>query len=154
MGALWGTVGAVLGAVVGGIEGVFGPGPFFPSMFEPAAELGSLGFLAGSGFAVVLTALEGRRTIRELSAVRAALWGGVAGAALPALYLLIQAGWAGLIASISNPQHSLLMASILSGLVPAALASGTVFLARRSSGELPAGAAATADPALELPTET
>ena len=152
MGALWGTVGAVLGAVVGGIEGVIGPGPFLPFMFQPAVELGSLGFVAGSGFAVVLTALDGRRTIGEVSAVRAALWGGVAGAAVPALYLLIQGGWAGFMASISNPQHSFLMASILSGLVPAALASGTVFLARPSSGELPAGAAPI-DPALESPIE-
>jgi hypothetical protein len=153
MGVLWGAVGAVFGAVVGGLEGVFWPVPIFPSMFQLAAELGSLGFLAGSGFAAVLTALEGRRTISELSAVRAALWGGVAGAALPATYLFIQRGWPGLITVISDPQHSFLMASILSGLIPAALASGTVLLAHRSSRELPAGDATTADPALELPTE-
>ncbi len=153
MGALWGTLGAVFGAVVGGLEGVLWPASIFPSMFELAVELGSLGFLAGAGFASVLTALEGRRTIRELSTVRAGLWGGVAGAALPALYLLIQGGWSGLLSVISDPQHSFLMASILSGVVPAALASGTVFLARRSYEELPAGGEPTVDPVLEWPTE-
>ena len=122
-------------------------------MFDLASTLGFFGFLTGSGFAAVLTALEGRRTIGELSVARAALWGGVAGAALPAVALWIQSGWPGLIAIISDPQHSFLMASILSGIIPAALASGTVFLARRSSGELPTGGAKTAAPVLELPTE-
>ncbi|MCH7776683.1 MAG: hypothetical protein IH878_09115 [Gemmatimonadetes bacterium] len=154
MGALWGVGGAAFGAVVAGLEGMFLGTPIFASMFDLASTLGFFGFLTGSGFATVLAAFEGRRTIGELSTVRAALWGGVAGAALPAVALFIQRGWPGLIAVISDPQHSFLMASILSGIVPAVLASGTVFLARRSSAELPAGGAKIADPVLELPTKS
>ena len=153
MGAVWGGVGAVFGAVVAAIESTFGAKPILASIFENASTLGLYGFVVGSGFAVVLTALEGRRTIGELSVARAALWGGVAGAALPAVALLIQRGWPGLVTVISDPQHSFLMASMLSGIVPAGLASGTVFLARRSAGELAAGDKKTADPILELPPE-
>ena len=153
MGALWGIGGAAFGAVVAGLEAMFLGTPIFASMFDLASTLGFFGFLTGSGFAAVLTAMEGRRTIGELSTVRAGLWGGVAGAALPAVALLIQRGGPGLVTIISDPQHSFLIASLLSAVIPAVLASGTVYLARRSSGELPAGCATTADPALELPTE-
>ena len=153
IGALWGVAGAVFGAVVAGVESVFLAEPIFVSMFDLASTLGFFGFLTGSGFAAVLTALEGRRTIGELSVARAALWGGVAGAALPAVALLIQRGGPGLITIISDPQHSFLMASLLSGVIPAAMASGTVFLARRSSSELSAGDAKAAGPLLDMPPE-
>lgn len=153
MGALWGAIGMVSGAVVGGLESLFSRMPVLASMLGPAIELGVLGLLAGSGFAVVFTALEGRRTLSELSLFRAALWGGIAGAALPATFLLIQGGWAGLIASVSDPRHSFLLASVLSGIIPGALASGTLFLARRSSGTLPTGGETGPDPVLKLPAD-
>ncbi len=142
MGAIWGVAGSVFGALAGGLEAVFLAEPVFASMWDLGSTLGFFGFVTGSGFATVLTAMEGRRTIGELSATRAALWGGIGGAALPAIALLIQRGGPGLMVVISDPQHSFLMASVLSGVIPAAMASGTVFLARRSEGKLPAGAKA------------
>lgn len=47
--------------------------------------MGGVGFVLATGFAIVLTATHGRRTLEELSPRKAALWGGLIGSAIPVL---------------------------------------------------------------------
>ena len=47
--------------------------------------VGVLGFVAGSSFALVLSALERRRKLEDLSFIRIAMWGGLGGLVLAAL---------------------------------------------------------------------
>lgn len=80
---LWGAIGLVLSLIIGfarpnDIDPGEGPG-------KAAAVFGLLGFLAGLGFAGLLSLAERRRTIHELSLGRVALWGLLGAAALPLL---------------------------------------------------------------------
>jgi hypothetical protein len=82
-GALWAAIGVVLTLAIGvlrpeEIDPGEGPG-------KVAAVLGLVGFLSGLGFAGLLYVGEKRRTIRELSLGRVALWGALGAAAIPAL---------------------------------------------------------------------
>jgi hypothetical protein len=45
----------------------------------------TVGFISGAAFALIFSSAERRKSIRELSAGRAALWGALGGAALPLL---------------------------------------------------------------------
>ena len=45
----------------------------------------TVGFVSGSAFALILSSAERRKSIRDLSAGRAALWGALGSAALPLL---------------------------------------------------------------------
>ena len=47
--------------------------------------VGVLGFIAGSSFGLVLTALERRKKLEDLSFFRIAMWGGIGGLALAAI---------------------------------------------------------------------
>lgn len=82
-GVLWAAIGLVLGFVVGvvrpdQIDAGEGPG-------KVAAVLGLVGFLSGLGFSALIAVAERRRTIRELSLGRVALWGLLGAAAIPLL---------------------------------------------------------------------
>jgi hypothetical protein len=67
-------------------------GLLFPDSADPgesplrAAWIGAVfGAVSGAAFAVLLSLVDGRRTIRDLSIIRAALWGGLGTAAFPLL---------------------------------------------------------------------
>ena len=82
-GILWAAFGALLTLVVMVLspEQVdAGEGPA-----KVATVLGLVGFLSGLGFAGLLHLGEKRRSIRELSLGRVALWGALGAAAIPAL---------------------------------------------------------------------
>lgn len=150
IGAIWGTVGGAIGAVGGVLVSVFGGFPLFSSLVEWCLGAGGLGFLFGSGFAVVLTVLEGRRTLDELTPGRAALWGALAGAAVPFGSLLFYLGSGGTV-PFRVALIAVSAASGIYGAVSAGLAAGTVALARRAPDELNAG---LVDGNASLPSET
>ena len=112
-GSLWAAIGVVLALAIGvlrpeEIDPGEGPG-------KVAAVLGLAGFLSGIGFAALLSVGEKRRTIRELSLRRVALWGALGGAAIPAL--------------IGAPVGEGWVTATLGGLV----AAGSVAVARRAA---------------------
>ena len=87
IGALWGAAWAAIFAAVVLIVGVFDPdsidrgeGPI-----EAARIGGVVGFVSGAVFAMLLSLADGRKTIRDLSVGRAALWGMLGAAAIPLL---------------------------------------------------------------------
>ena len=82
-GGLWAAIGVALTLIVGSVR---------PAEIDPgegpgnvATVLGLVGFLSGLAFAGLLSLGENRRTIRELSMGRVALWGFLGAAAIPAL---------------------------------------------------------------------
>lgn len=91
IGLTWGVLWVGLGMVLILIIKVVDPGQIGPG--EGPAEtlpiLGLVGLLSGIGFAGILSLAERRRTLRELSVGRAALWGLLGGVGIP---LLLGAG--------------------------------------------------------------
>ena len=112
-GSLWAAIGVVLTLAIGvlrpeEIDPGEGPG-------KVAAVLGLVGFLSGLGFAAILYMGEKRRTIRELSLGRVALWGAVSAAAIPGLIgAPVSEGW-------------------ITGTLGAIFAAGSVAVARRAT---------------------
>jgi len=138
IGSIWGAafvgVGAALGALIP-----------TTSFLSTAAGLGIVagvgGFLLGIGFSGLLSAMEGRRTLGELTARRAALWGFLSGSAL-ALVASVAIG--SLVGAVSAAESvlglsipgALRLITILGsagsyGAIAAGLASATVSLAKR-----------------------
>ena len=83
----WGGAWAVIGVALALGIGILRPGEIDPGEgpVKVAAVLGLAGFLSGLGFAGLLAFGERRRTIRDLSLARVALWGFLGAAAIPAL---------------------------------------------------------------------
>lgn len=128
-GALWGVAGALFGALVGGLSTLLG-GPLFGSLLVGGLWFGASGFVLGSGFAVMLAVLHGRRTLDDLTPVRAAGWGALVGAGLPLLGTVLLMVLAGLpLMPVLVP--TLVVDSLLYGALGAALAAGTVVAAKR-----------------------
>lgn len=82
-GAVWAAIFAALALVIGFVDPDqidAGEGPI------AVAGVGAVfGFVSGAAFAVLLSLAEGRKTIRDLSLGRAALWGALGTAAFPLL---------------------------------------------------------------------
>jgi hypothetical protein len=137
-GTVWGLACATVGFLLGGIGAVVAGNPFFGTVLSMGLGLGSTGFFLGCGFAGVLSLMEGRRTLSDLSPARAAAWGAVAGGILPSLNVLLVVG---LGRPIEPDQLVLvsLVGGLFTGAVGAGLAAGTVSLARRAHGELDSG---------------
>jgi hypothetical protein len=85
--------------------------------------VGGGGFIAGCAFGLVLTALEHRKKLEDLSFLRIALWGGIGGVVL---------------AAITGPTvgGSILGPIIVFTLMGIGSATGTVALAKRSDTKL------------------
>lgn len=130
-GGLWGVIGAGIGLVIG----VVNPGAwtFANPIFDWAVGMGLYGFVSGVGFAGVLSLIEGRRTLRNLSLGRVALWGILGSAAVPWIFGALGMFAAG--TTVGEILGAMLVTSGLGG----TFAPGAVALARR--GELPAGSA-------------
>jgi len=124
----WSGVSALLGLLIGLPNGI----PL--RLIGPIALSGSfLGFIAGGSFAVLLSVLERRRTLDQLSLWRVALWGGIGGMAL--LFLaaprLVAAG-----IPLGQVLTSYLLPLAVNGLLGAGFAAGSVALARREDTRL------------------
>lgn len=140
IGAVWGAAGSIVGALGAVAGNLFVGTPLLASMIDFGLGAGFAGFLLGTGFAGILTLVERRRTLEELSATRAGLWGAVAGAVVPAGVLILNSamGW--------NPAIPLqqlfpvvLGASTAYALLTGVLAAGTVSIAKRTPEGLPPG---------------
>ena len=84
--------------------------------------VGQLGFIAGGSFGLVLTALERRKKLENLSFTRIALWGGIGGLVLVA---------------IGGPSGGIwFLGPILCTLMGIGSATGTVALAKRAERKL------------------
>lgn len=139
-GALWGFLGAAVGAGLGVLTGLVVPLPLGAAILNGAAALGLLGFASGTSFAIALSVADGRRTLTQLSAAKSSVLGGVVGAAYSAA-LLIAAG--------PPPELAILIpVSSIFAAMAASLAGGSVLIAQRSSHELQAA------PGHLLPTRT
>lgn len=140
IGALWGAAGSIVGAV-GAVAANLTIGlPLLGPMIDWSLGAGFAGFLLGSGFAGLLTLSEGRRTLEELTPARAAGWGALAGAPAPTAVIVLGSamGW--------NPALSaqqlipvVLGAAGSYAALTAALAAGTVSLAKRTPDEVTSG---------------
>ena len=139
MGAVWGLAGTTVGALVGLTASALG-GLLPSQLLELALGAGGLGFVLGSGFAAALTLLERRRTLDDLSPGRAAIWGALAGAALP-LGMIAVAALPGVGADLLQPR--LLVAAFAAsgayGVLSATLAALTVAVARQAPPTLDSG---------------
>lgn len=86
-GATWGVAWGLIFAALGVIVGIVDPDSIGPG--EDPLHVGwygaVFGFVSGAAFSLVLSLAESRRTIRELSAGRAAVWGIVGTALFPLL---------------------------------------------------------------------
>jgi len=112
---LWVLIGIVIFAVIRIVHPEdIGPGE---GLGTALPILGLVGFLSGLGFAGLFSLGERRRTLRQLSLGRVALWGLLGSAAIP-LFMGTDGsmGW-------------------VTGLLGATFAAGSVALARRGLGE-------------------
>ena len=122
-GLVWGALGGVIGVVGGVIGAMTDPAPLAEWLLSLGLGFSGFGFLAGSGFAAVLSLLDGRKRLEELSRGRAAAWGGLAGFILPLT----------LVAALSGGALPLLPALASAGVfggITALLGAGTVHVAR------------------------
>jgi hypothetical protein len=138
IGTLWGAVGTAVGSVAGLVVSLSGGLPLLDTLVEFGMGAGGLGFGLGSAFAVVLTTLEKRRTLDELTPGRAAGWGAVAGggAALVVGVTLVPALFP--VLPLSQLVLLLISGTVSYGALTAGLAAGSVALARRAPSELSA----------------
>ena len=86
-GITWGVGWAMVMFIIGSITGVVDPDSIDPGE-EPwriAGIVGAVGFLSGIAYAGLFSWLENRKSLRDLSISRAAVWGAIGGAVLPLL---------------------------------------------------------------------
>lgn len=141
IGTLWGVAGTVVGVVGGAIGGLLLGLPVGYLMPVFGLYAGSTGFLLGSGFSLILAVQGERGALGELSPKRAAVLGAIAGAALPLAWLLAPFGE--LLTDLTAlPLGQFLMVLLASGAtcgaLGAAMAAGTLALARRAPEQLTA----------------
>lgn len=86
-GVTWGVGWAIVMFGIGTIIGIVDPDSIDAGE-EPwriAGLVGGVGFLSGVAFAGLFSWIENRKSLRDLSVARAAVWGAIGGAALPLL---------------------------------------------------------------------
>ena len=116
VGLTWGVVFAAITYITGTTFGVFDPDSIDPGEEPRMIALfgGLFGFISGVVFATLMTLSEGRKTLRDLSIWRSALWGFLGASALPLL-------------TTANDSMALIL-----GPLGASLAAGSVAIARRA----------------------
>jgi hypothetical protein len=117
VGVTWAVLWALIALVIGLVIGVLDPDSIDPGESPPAmaAIVGAVGFICGLLFSAILALAEDRKTLRDLSPLRAALWGAIGSAALPLL---------------TGMQDSVALNTVPLGVL---FASGSVMIARRSA---------------------
>jgi hypothetical protein len=87
IGLTWGISWAVIGAAVGFVMRITVPGSVDQGENEliAGAMIGFVGLVSGIGFGILLSFLENRKAILDLSLARVAMWGILGSAALPLL---------------------------------------------------------------------
>ena len=146
IGAIWGIAFGAVGTALGGL---ISTSSFLSSALGLGVVAGVAGLILGAGFGGLLSVMEGRRTLEELTAHRAALWGFVVGAAgalvgtIAVVSLTNVVGTAesilGLVIPIGLQLTALAAGAASYGAVTAGLAAATVSLAKRTPSELQSG---------------
>ena len=87
VGLTWAAVWAALGALLGVVAGAIAPHVIDPgeTPIRVAVILGTAGFIAGAGFALMLSLLERGRRLLDVSLGRVAVWGAAGAAMVPLL---------------------------------------------------------------------
>ncbi|MEM7415540.1 MAG: hypothetical protein AAF389_08610 [Gemmatimonadota bacterium] len=136
IGAVWGGFSGIVGGVLAVGAALLGAFPFAEAG-EIMLGAAGLGFALGTGFATMLTAIEGRRKLEELSTGRAAVLGACVGAVAPiAVMASIFVPMMGAGVLLEPRFVSAIASGALSyGAITAALAAGTISIAKRG-GEL------------------
>jgi hypothetical protein len=149
IGSIWGITAGTVGMVIGALSRL-PTGSFLSSALFFGATTGISALVLGVGFGGLLALMEGRRTLHELTANRAAVWGFVAGAALALVGITavavlkgvgIAAGELGIPMGMQLTAVAVAAASY--GTTTAGLAAATISLAKRSPSELPSGSNAS-----------
>ena len=117
VGVTWGVLWALIAFVIGLLIGVFDPDSIDAgeSPLMMAAIVGTVGFVCGLIFSAILALAENRKTLRDLSPWRAAIWGMLGSAALPLL---------------TGMQDSVALNTVPLGAI---FAAGSVAIARRAA---------------------
>ena len=128
VGLTWGALWAAIGAVIGLVVGVVSPASWSLTLtvFDWALGMGLYGLVSGAGFATLLSLGEGRRTLRDLSLGRVALWGVLGSAAVPVLFGALGMFAAG--TTIADVVGAMLVTAGLGG----TFAPGAVAIARKA----------------------
>ena len=95
---------------------------------------GLMGFYGGSMFGALMSVIEGSRTLQNLRIGRVAVWGALAGFALPVVYNLMR-GDPGAISMVSLVTNALILAPLSAG----SAAGMTVVAQRAARDELASG---------------
>jgi hypothetical protein len=157
IGALWGGVGTVVGSAIGVFVAAAGSQPLLSALVEFGLGVGGLGFALGSAFAGALTVLERRRTLDELTPGRAARWGALAGLTVSlgvGLYFVTSLGQAGVDLGLGRVVLAFLSGTAAYTALTAALAAGTVAVARRAPPEIGPGMAGDSSRVLGAASES
>ena len=128
-GALWAGIGAVIGLVVGMVSPELWR--YANPILEWAVGMGAYGFVSGVGFGSLLSLGEGRKTLRDLSLPRVAIWGILGSAVVPILFGLAGAFPAG------TTVVDILEAIAVTGVLGGTFAPGSVAIARRAALQEP-----------------
>ena len=146
IGSVWGIAFGAVGTALGGL---ISTGSFLSSALVFGVGFGIAGLILGVGFAGLLSVMEGRRTLADLTAHRAALWGFVVGAAVALVGTIavvsltnvvgIAESLLGLVIPIGLQLTALAAGAASYGAVTAGLAAATVSLAKRNPSELQSG---------------
>ena len=148
LGVIGGAIGAVLGGAWGGFTAVLAG--FFPDpgylrfvwamVLGNAMGFGMIGAFTASGFGVILALTDARRSLDELPLWRMGLFGALAAAAFPPLFVIGTAGWSDYLAAAEYLVPTSLWLGALGG-------GGTMTLVaiakRAGRDELPPGTAST-----------
>ncbi len=126
VGATWGTLWGVIGAGIGFLLGIANPSLW--TLENPVAVWGvgmaAYGFVSGLGFGTLLSLIEGRKVLRDLSLKRVALLGLLGSAAVPLLFMgFFEAG-----TTLADVVGAMGVTAMLGG----TFAPGAVAIARRA----------------------
>ena len=148
IGSIWGIAAGTVGTALGALSGL-PTGSFLSSALVLGVGSGVAAFVLGVGFGGLLSVMEGRRTLDELTAHRAALWGFVVGAAVALVGTIAVASLMdvvriaesilGLPIPIGLQLTAIAAGAVSYGAITAGLAAATVSLAKRSPSELQSG---------------
>ena len=151
IGTIWGIA---LGAVGTALGGLISTTSFLSSALGLGVVAGVTGLVLGAGFGSLLSVMERQRTLDELTAHRAALWGFVVGAAVALVGTIAVASLTdlvriaesllGLPIPIGLQLTAIAAGAVSYGAVTAGLAAATVSLAKRSPSELQSGSTGSA----------
>lgn len=152
IGSIWGIATGAVGTALG--LSLLPTGSFLTSALVFGFGFGVAGLVLGAGFGGLLSVMEGRRTLDDLTAHRAALWGFLVGAAVALVGTIAVASLTDVVriaeSSLGIPipiglQLTAIAAGAASyGAVTAGLAAATVSLAKRSPSEVQSGSNASA----------